>query len=132
MTPDQYVSELKRYARYARNYNTAQKMQRIAVGPDGADTSYTKAVMEAWKNKTWAWDIEGISLHYYTVGKVWPPEFKATGFGADEYATLLGHTLRMEELLRALGAVMDEYDQQKKIALVVDEWGARLAPTPGR
>ena len=42
--------------------------------------------MEAWKNKTWSWDIEGISLHFYTVVK-WPPAFKATGFGEDEYAT---------------------------------------------
>jgi alpha-N-arabinofuranosidase len=131
MTPDFYVSQLKMYARYARNYNPAVKMQRYAVGPDTADTSYTKAVMAAWKNKTWAWDIEGISLHYYTVGKGWPPVFKATGFGEDEYATLLEHTRRMEDLLRTHVAVMDEYDPQKKIALIVDEWGAWLAPTPG-
>jgi len=130
MTPAQYVGELKRYARYARNYNPKQPMKRIAVGPDGADTAYTQAVMEAWKNKTWAWDIEGLSLHYYTVGH-WPPVFKATGFGEDEYATLLGETRRMEDLLRTHGAVMDQYDPQKKIALVVDEWGAWLAPTPG-
>jgi alpha-N-arabinofuranosidase len=130
MTPEHYVDQLKVYARYARNYNPKQPMRRIAVGPDGADTGYTKAVMEAWKNKTWAWDIEGISLHYYTVGK-WPPAYRATGFGEDEYATLLGETRRMEDLLRAHGAVMDEYDPQKKIALVVDEWGAWLAPTPG-
>jgi len=131
MTPDTYVDHLKVYARYARNYNPKQPMQRIAVGPDSADTSYTKAVMAAWKNKTWAWDIEGISLHYYTVGKGWPPVFKATGFGEDEYATLLEHTRRMEDLLRTHVAVMDEYDPQKKIALIVDEWGAWLAPTPG-
>ena len=66
MTPERYVDQLKVYARYARNYNPKQPMQRIAVGPDGADTGYTKAVMAAWKNKTWAWDIEGISLHNYT------------------------------------------------------------------
>ena len=130
MTPDFYVSQLKIYSRYPRNYNTAHPMKRIAVGPDGADTSYTEAVMNAWKHKTWAWDIEGISLHYYTVGK-WPPSFKAQGFGEDEYATLIGHTLRMEELLRTHESVMDKYDPEKKIALAVDEWGAWLAPTPG-
>lgn len=130
MTPEYYVDQLKVYARYARNYNPKQPMKRIAVGPDSADTSYTKAVMEAWKNKVWAWDIEGISLHFYTVVK-WPPAFKATGFGEDEYATLLGETRRMEDLLRTHVAVMDEFDPQKKIALIVDEWGAWLAPTPG-
>jgi alpha-N-arabinofuranosidase len=130
MSPEHYVEELKTYARYSRNYNPQQKMQRIAVGPDGAHTEYTKAVMEAWKNKTWAWDIEGISLHYYTVVK-WPPAFKATGFGEDEYAALVGDTLRMEGLLRTHGEIMDQYDPDKKIALVVDEWGAWLAKTPG-
>src|SRR6185436_17077041 len=130
MTPDHYVSQLKVYARYARNYNTARKMQRIAVGPDGADTGYTRAVMEAWKTRTWAWDIEGISLHFYTVVK-WPPAFKATGFGEDDYATLLNETRRMESLLRTHEAIMDQFDPERKIALVVDEWGAWLAATPG-
>jgi alpha-N-arabinofuranosidase len=130
MTPDYYVSQLKIHARYARNYNTKQKMQRIAVGPDTAHTEYTKAVMEAWKNKTWAWDIEGISLHFYTVVK-WPPAFKATGFGEDEYATLINETRRMDDLLRTHLAIMDQYDPEKKIAMVVDEWGAWLAATPG-
>jgi alpha-N-arabinofuranosidase len=130
MTPDEYVNHLKVYARYARNYNPAQKMQRIAVGPDSGDTGYTKAVMEAWKNKTWAWDIEGISLHFYTVVK-FPPTFKATGFGEDDYATLLNETRRMDTLLRTHGEIMDQFDPAKKIALVVDEWGAWLAPTPG-
>ena len=105
-------------------------MQRIAVGPDSGHTEYTKAVMEAWKNKTWAWDIEGISLHFYTVVK-WPPAFKATGFGEAEYATLLNETRRMDELLRTHLDIMDQYDPEKKIAMVVDEWGAWLAPTPG-
>ena len=130
MTPDEYVNHLRVYARYARNYNTAQPMRRIAVGPDGGDTGYTEAVMKAWKNKTWAWDIEGISLHSYTVVK-WPPAFKATGFGESDYATILKATLNMESLVSTHSAVMDQYDPQKKIALVVDEWGAWLAATPG-
>ena len=130
MTPDEYVNHLKVYARYARNYNTAQPMRRVAVGPDGPDTGYTEAVMKAWKNKTWAWDIEGLSLHSYTVVK-WPPAFKATGFGENEYAVMLKATLNMESLVSTHSAVMDKYDPAKKIALVVDEWGAWLAPTPG-
>jgi len=86
--------------------------------------------MKAWKNKVWSWDIDGISLHSYTVVK-WPPAFKATGFGEDEYATILKSTLKMDELIKTHGAIMDSYDPQKKIALVVDEWGAWYAPTPG-
>jgi alpha-L-arabinofuranosidase len=130
MSPEHYVEELKTYARYSRNYNAAEPMNRIAVGPDGDSTEYTEAVMKAWKNRTWAWSMEGLSLHSYTVGK-WPPAFKATGFGETEYVTLLKSTRHMEDLVRTHGAVMDKYDPEKAIPLVVDEWGAWLAPTPG-
>jgi alpha-N-arabinofuranosidase len=130
MTPDYYVSQLKIYARYARNYNAAHPMRKIAVGPDGADTAYTEAVMKAWQGRNWSWNIDGLSLHSYTVGK-WPPSYKSTGFGEAEYAALVKDTLRMEALIRAHAAVMDRYDPDKKIALAVDEWGVWLAPTPG-
>jgi alpha-N-arabinofuranosidase len=132
MTPEHYVSQLRIYARYTRNYNAKHPTLKIAVGPDGADTGYTEAVMKAWKERNWSWDIDGLSLHYYTVGAGWPPKFAATGFGEQEYATLIDYTLRMNDLLRTHGAIMDKYDPEKKIALVVDEWGAWLAPAPGR
>jgi alpha-N-arabinofuranosidase len=53
------------------------------------------------------------------------------GFGAKEYSQILKTTLSMEELVTKQAAVMDKYDPQKKVALVVDEWGAWYAPLPG-
>ena len=130
MTPDYYLSQLKIYSRYTRSYYPSVTMQRIAVGPDGADTGYTEAIMQAWKGRPYSWDFEGLSMHFYTVGK-WPPSYPATGFGEDDYAKLLQESLRMEDLIAAQSAVMDKYDPQKKISLVVDEWGVWLASTPG-
>lgn len=130
MSPDYYVSQLRIYSRFARNYNNGVKMQRIAVGPDGADPAYTEAVMKAWQARIWSWDIEGLSLHAYTVGK-WPPSYRATGFGPDEYASLVREGLKMDELIRTHAAIMDKYDPGKKLSLAVDEWGAWLAATPG-
>jgi alpha-L-arabinofuranosidase len=37
----------------------------------------------------------------------------------------------MEGLIRHHGAIMDAYDPQKRLALVVDEWGAWYAQLPG-
>jgi alpha-N-arabinofuranosidase len=37
----------------------------------------------------------------------------------------------MESLISKHSAIMDKYDPQKKVALVVDEWGAWYAPLPG-
>jgi alpha-N-arabinofuranosidase len=37
----------------------------------------------------------------------------------------------MEDLVTKQSAVMDKYDPEKKVALVVDEWGTWYAPLPG-
>ena len=130
MTPEYYLDQLKKYSRFVRGHDAAEPLRRIAVGADGADTSYTETIMKAWQHKVWSWDIEGLSLHYYTVGK-WPPSYKATGFGEGEYAALVQSGLRMDDVIRAQAAVMDQYDPQKKVSLAVDEWGVWLAATPG-
>jgi alpha-L-arabinofuranosidase len=53
------------------------------------------------------------------------------GFGVEDYGKTLKSTLFMDEFLRKQEAVMDKYDPEKKVALVVDEWGAWHAPLPG-
>jgi alpha-N-arabinofuranosidase len=69
-------------------------------------------------------------MHSYTVGH-WPPSFASTGFGETEYSQILKFTLAMEDLISKHSAIMDKYDPQKNVALVVDEWGAWYAPSPG-
>jgi len=137
MTPDYYLSQLKIYSRFVRNFNPAQQdkqqMRKIAVGPGGSEpewTDWTEAIMKAYQNRGWSWDIHGLSMHSYTVGH-WPPSFASVGFGETEYGQILNYTLEMEELVSKYSAIMDKYDPQKKVALVVDEWGAWYAPLPG-
>ena len=138
MTPEHYLSQLKAYSRFVRNFNPAQqqdphRMLRIAVGPGGDGprwTKWTDTVMKAWQGRSWSWDMEGLSLHHYTVVK-WPPSYKSVGFGEREYAEILKSTLEMDGIIARHSAIMDKYDSEKKIALVVDEWGAWYAPLPG-
>lgn len=130
MSADFYVNEMKRFSHFVRSYNPAQPMKRVAVGPNGADPSYTEAVMKAWNGRSWSWDIEGLSLHFYATGG-WPPHLPDTGFDEKDYAVLLNDSLRMDDMIKMHSAIMDKYDPEKKVALVVDEWGSWLAPTPG-
>jgi alpha-N-arabinofuranosidase len=137
MTPDYYLSQLKIYSRFVRNFNPAQQdkqqMLKIAVGPGGGEprwTEWTDTIMRAWQHHQWSWDINGLSLHYYTVVR-WPAAFASVGFGEAEYSEILKSTLNMEGLISMHSAIMDKYDPQKKVALVVDEWGAWYAPLPG-
>ncbi len=137
MTPDYYLSQLKSYSRFVRNFNPEQQgkqpMLKIAVGPGGDGprwTEWTEVIMKAWQNHQWSWDMQGLSLHNYTVVN-WDKKFASVGFGESEYSQILKSTLEMEGLISKHSAIMDKYDPQKKIALVVDEWGAWYAPLPG-
>jgi alpha-L-arabinofuranosidase len=137
MTPEYYLSQLKIYSRFVRNFNPEQQdkhqMLKIAVGPGGGEsrwTDWTEAVMKAYQSHSWSWDINGLSMHSYTVGK-WPPSYASVGFGETEYAQILKLTLDMDDLISKHSAIMDKYDPQKKVALVVDEWGGWYAPLPG-
>lgn len=137
MTVDYYLSQLKIYNRFVRNFNPAQQreqqMLKIAVGPGGNEprfTEWTEAVMKAWQNRQWSWDMHGLSLHNYTVVR-WQDKFASVGFGETEYAQFLKSTLEMDGLVSKHSAIMDRYDPQKKIALVVDEWGSWYKPLPG-
>jgi alpha-N-arabinofuranosidase len=108
-------------------------MLKIAVGPGGGGarwTEWTETIMKAWKAHTWSWDIDGLSLHNYTVVD-WNTKYKSVGFGEAEYSQFLKSTLDMERLVTTHSAIMDQYDPAKKVALVVDEWGAWYAPLPG-
>ncbi len=134
MTADYYLSQLKIYSRFVRNYNPAQEDKRqmleIAVGPGDGSTEWTESIMKAYRGRHWSWDINGLSMHSYTVVK-WPPSFASVGFGEAEYSRILNSTLEMENLVTKQSAVMDKYDPEKRVALVVDEWGAWYAPLPG-
>jgi len=132
MTPTEYTARMRRYARFVNDLNPADKLQKIAVGPGGPDTAWTDAVMDTWKQRHgWSFDIQGMSLHSYTVFGGWPPHMPSTGFAEQDYANVLQETLKMNALIDQQSAVMDKYDPDKKIALVVDEWGAWYAPAPG-
>jgi len=138
MSPDYYLSQLKIYSRFVRNFHPAQQdrnqMLKIAVGPGGGDqprwTRWTDTIMKAWKDHSWSWDIDGLSLHHYTVVD-WNAKYNSVGFGEAEYSRFLRATLDMEKIIATHSAIMDTYDPQKKVALVVDEWGAWYAPLAG-
>jgi alpha-L-arabinofuranosidase len=138
MSAEYYLSQLRIYSRFVRNFNPAQqksdRMLKIAVGPGGGDprfAEWTETIMKSWKGRHWSWDhMDGLSLHNYTVVR-FPAAYKSVGFSEQEYAEILQDTLRMDALIRQYSAIMDRYDPKKEVALVVDEWGSWYAQLPG-
>jgi alpha-N-arabinofuranosidase len=130
MTPEHYTNEYRQFATYAKNYNPEQvgdkRMLKIASGANVDDYNWTEVFMKNKSN-----DVDGLSLHYYSGFENWPPYQPASGFDETEYAKVIKTALRMDELITKHSAIMDKYDPQKKVALVVDEWGAWLKNEPG-
>lgn len=126
MTPDYYADLYRRYATYCRNYG-GNRLFKIACGPNEADYNWTETVMKNVGNR-----MQGLSLHYYTIPSGnWGRKGSATQFDEAEYFNTLSRTLFMEELIRKHAMIMERYDPEKRIGLMVDEWGVWTDVEPG-
>ena len=126
MRPSYYANEYRRYQTYLRNYGD-NRIFRIACGPNAADYEWMDTVMSIAGPY-----MDGISLHYYTVpGKDWENKTSATEFNEELYYRTLYRAAKMEELITRHSAIMDRYDPEKRIGLMVDEWGTWYDVEPG-
>ena len=75
--------------------------------------------------------MNGLSLHYYTVPHSWSNKGPATGFDEADYFITLKKAGDMKRLIESHSTIMDKYDKNKRIALVVDEWGNWFDVEPG-
>src|SRR5581483_7957272 len=103
-----------------------QSILKIASGSNSDDFHWTEVMMrEAGKF------MNGLSLHYYTAPGGFPPHDSSTDFDETAWIDTLQQALRMDELVTKHSAIMDKYDPEKKVALVVDEWGIWTDVEPG-
>jgi len=126
MTVDQYIREFNKYATFLTSYNNTEGLFRIAVGPGTEDLKWTEALMRDIPRKM----INGVSIHHYSVIN-WSKKSSATQFTEEEYFRTMEQAWRMEKMVAGNSEVMDKYDPQKKVALVVDEWGGWYEVEPG-
>jgi alpha-N-arabinofuranosidase len=125
MLPEYYSDLYRRYAVYCREFD-GNRLFKIASGASDYDYNWTETLMKKIGHR-----MNGISLHYYTV-KGWDgSKGSATHFNGDEYYWILGKALEIEEVIQKHIAIMDKYDRDKRIALMVDEWGTWWDVEPG-
>lgn len=124
MTPDFYADQYKRYATFCRNYGD-NHLLKIAGGANTDDYNWTETLMKKIPTS----QMWGISLHYYTTN--WWNKGSATNFGEKEYFETLERCLNVPKVIDRHITIMDKYDPEKKVALVVDEWGTWFDVEPG-
>ncbi len=126
MRPAYYADEYRRYQTYVRNYGT-NSVYKIACGANSFDYDWTDTVMEIAGRY-----MDAITLHYYTLPRdSWQAKGSATDFSVDEYYNTLKKALRMDELVAKHLQIMDRRDPERRVGLIVDEWGTWYDVEPG-
>ena len=131
MRPEYYGDLFRRYQTYVRNYDHEHPISKIACGANGDDYAWTQKVLETCFDHGFGY-MNGLSLHYYTVpyGN-WAHKGSATEFSKEDWYSTMEKTMYMDTLIRQHGAIMDRFDPEKKIGMIVDEWGTWYDVEPG-
>ena len=125
MRPEYYSDLYRRYATYCRNYS-GNRLYKIACGASDYDYDWTKVLMDQVGGR-----MQGLSLHYYTVLGWSGSKGSATRFNEEDYYWTLGKCREIEDVLVKHIKIMNEYDPEKRVGLIVDEWGTWWDEEPG-
>ncbi|MBD8069052.1 alpha-N-arabinofuranosidase [Bacillus sp. PS06] len=126
MRAEYYADLYRQFQTYVRNYGD-NKIFKIAGGANSGDYHWTEVLMrEAGRY------MDGLSLHYYTIpGESWSEKGSALDFAEDEWFSAFKKALHMDELITKHSKIMDKYDPEKRVGLIVDEWGTWYDVEPG-
>jgi len=125
MRPEYYADIYRRYQTYVKNFS-GNRIYKIACGSYGENYEWTDVLMREAANR-----MSGLSFHYYTVPGGWGNKNSATKFGEAEWFDTLQKALFIEELIVRHSTIMDRYDPEKRIGMIVDEWGTWYEVEPG-
>ncbi|TWD83464.1 alpha-N-arabinofuranosidase [Kribbella amoyensis] len=123
---DAYADLATRYATFLKDHGD-NKLYRIAAGAADDDLAWTEALMKVISclgcGKEPRNIFQAVSFHYYTVPGPWAHKGSATSFDVDDYYRTMLKAQDVERVIAGHSAVMDAYDPQRKVGLVLDEWG---------
>ena len=136
MVPEYYASLYKHYQTFVKQYNSDKKIKKLAVGPSDKDYNWTETLLHECFRQQGTFPqnfgyMDGLTLHYYTLPYDWDAKGSATKFNDKEWYMTLAKTFAMEEFIEKHSAIMDRYDPECKIGLMVDEWGTWYDVEPG-
>ena len=114
MTPDEYATHYRRFSTYLSGFGETRPYL-IACGPSRNDTNWTRRFMEAVPRRD---RIHGYAMHYYVRGRDYP-----TKFSVDNLREQLSAYVDMEKAVLQQRALLDSFDPERKIGLLIDEWG---------
>ncbi|HML20927.1 MAG TPA: alpha-N-arabinofuranosidase [Aggregatilinea sp.] len=124
MRAEFYADVYRRYATYCRHFDGGT-LYRIAGGSYGTNYHWTDVLMREAASY-----MEGLSLHHYSIIE-WSNKGSATDFDESGWFTVLKKALCMDTVIGQHSAIMDRYDPERRVGLIVDEWGTWHDAEPG-
>jgi alpha-N-arabinofuranosidase len=127
MPPEYYANLYNHFAAFLPDYPGAP-LKKVISGANADDYHWTEVMMK----NIGVNEAYGLSLHYYTfpTGR-FNGRGSATQFSEAEYTGALVQALKIDTIIAHHERIMDKYDPQKKLALLVDEWGVWTDVEPG-
>ncbi len=125
MTAQHYADVYRRYQTYVRNYSDNQ-VYKIACGASDFNYDWTEVLMSQA-----APYMDGLSLHYYTVPNTWDDKGSAIEFSEDGWFMTLKKSSAIDEIVTKHSEIMDHYDPDQRVGLILDEWGVWHNVEPG-
>ena len=125
MCPEDYGTEYKRFSTYLHDISGTE-LFLIACGPNGNNPDWTRRLLSKLYTGRRGPRMHGFAAHYYcgTAGT-------STEYTVDEWYTLIERAMGVEALIQQQRAIMDGFDPERKVGLIIDEWGTWHKPTPG-
>jgi alpha-N-arabinofuranosidase len=120
MRPEEYAGQYRQFSTYVRNFGDTRPFL-IACGPNGNNTDWSRRFMDHIERR----HPNGYSMHFYSNGKN-----TATQFTVENMREQLSSFARLEQGIQQQRALLDGYDPERRIGLMVDEWGVwdRMVP----
>ncbi|MCU0246603.1 MAG: alpha-N-arabinofuranosidase [Bryobacter sp.] len=115
MKSAEYATLYRRYSTYAKSFG-GTPMYRIACGPNSNDLNWTREFFENIGRPNWY--PQGFAMHWYANQRT-----KADAFTPELMYKQFDRLTGMEQAIQEQRALMDKYDKDRRVGLIIDEWG---------
>jgi alpha-N-arabinofuranosidase len=121
MNGDEYATLYRRFSNYARAFGETRPFL-VACGPNGNNKDWTQ---KFWGNMGTRRSLQGFAMHFYSNGGNF-----STKFTPAEMERQFASFAEIEKAIIEQRALLDTYDPQKQVGLLLDEWGVwdRMVP----
>lgn len=114
MTPEQYAREYIKYATICTTVNL-QGAKYIACGANAGDYRWTDSFMREYVHHV---PLYALAFHYYCGGSG-----DCVNFTKEQWDNLVTRAGKLDDMIRRHSAAMELHDPEKKVKIIVDEWG---------